>query len=36
MLISGEGLADEEGHVAKDEGKVTYVLHPNCPIEDIA
>jgi DNA replication licensing factor MCM6 len=35
MLIRGEGLADEEGQEA-DEGKVVYVLHPNCPIEDIA
>jgi len=36
MLIRGEGLTDDGGQVAKDEGKVTYVLHPNCPIEDIA
>jgi DNA replication licensing factor MCM6 len=35
MLIRGEGLADEQGN-AEATDKVKYVLHPNCPIEDIA
>lgn len=35
MLIQGEGLADEQGQQANIGGKVVYVLHPNCPIEDI-
>ena len=35
MVIRGEGLADEQGNnEATDKAK--YVLHPNCPIEDIA
>jgi DNA replication licensing factor MCM6 len=34
MLIRGEGLADERGQ-AEGNDKVVYVLHPNCPIEDI-
>ncbi|KAF2121351.1 MCM2/3/5 family-domain-containing protein [Lophiotrema nucula] len=34
MQIRGEGLADDQGQHA-DEEKVVYVLHPNCPIEDI-
>lgn len=33
MRIRGEGLVDEEGRA--DEGRVVYVLHPNCPVEDI-
>jgi len=34
MLIRGEGLADEQGQSeASDKG--VYVLHPNCPVEDI-
>jgi DNA replication licensing factor MCM6 len=35
MLIRGEGLVDEQGQ-AESNNKVVYVLHPNCPIEDIA
>ncbi|KZM23961.1 DNA helicase [Ascochyta rabiei] len=35
MLIRGEGLADEQGQQADTGGKVVYVLHPNCPVEDI-
>ncbi|KAF1362781.1 MCM-domain-containing protein [Lizonia empirigonia] len=35
MLIRGEGLADEQGQQADAGGKVVYVLHPNCPVEDI-
>jgi DNA replication licensing factor MCM6 len=35
MLIRGEGLADEQGNSGAPE-KAMYVLHPNCPIEDIA
>ncbi|KAG9202969.1 MCM DNA helicase complex subunit mcm6 [Epicoccum nigrum] len=35
MLIRGEGLADEQGQ-SEVGGKAVYVLHPNCPVEDIA
>jgi hypothetical protein len=35
MLIRGEGLADDQGRAAASSGKVMYVLHPNCPVEDI-
>lgn len=35
MMIRGEGLADEQGQ-AEGGDKVVYVLHPNCPVEDIA
>jgi DNA replication licensing factor MCM6 len=35
MLIRGEGLADEQGQGEAND-KAVYVLHPNCPIEDIA
>ncbi|KAF7442432.1 DUF3381 domain containing protein [Pyrenophora tritici-repentis] len=34
-VIRGQGLTDEEGQ-AEGSDKVVYVLHPNCPIEDIA
>jgi DNA replication licensing factor MCM6 len=34
MQIRGEGLADEQGQ-AEGAAKVVYVLHPNCPVEDI-
>ncbi|KAL1597815.1 MCM DNA helicase complex subunit mcm6 [Paraconiothyrium brasiliense] len=34
MQIRGEGLADEQGQ-AEAAAKVVYVLHPNCPVEDI-
>jgi hypothetical protein len=35
MLIRGEGLADDQGQAAASSGQVMYVLHPNCPVEDI-
>jgi DNA replication licensing factor MCM6 len=35
MLIRGEGLVDDQGQAAASNGKVMYVLHPNCPVEDI-
>ncbi|KAH8728734.1 MCM2/3/5 family-domain-containing protein [Phaeosphaeriaceae sp. PMI808] len=35
MLIRGEGLADEQGQ-SESSTRVVYVLHPNCPVEDIA
>jgi DNA replication licensing factor MCM6 len=35
MLIRGEGLADDQGQAAASSGDVMYVLHPNCPVEDI-
>jgi len=34
-VIRGQGLADEQGQTEGSD-KVVYVLHPNCPIEDIA
>jgi DNA replication licensing factor MCM6 len=34
MQIRGEGLADEQGQ-GMESSKIVYVLHPNCPIEDI-
>lgn len=34
MLIRGEGLTDEQGQAPSNDN-VVYVLHPNCPIEDI-
>jgi len=33
MQIRGEGLADEQGQA--ESAKNVYVLHPNCPVEDI-
>jgi DNA replication licensing factor MCM6 len=35
MLIRGEGLVDDHGQTAASGGQVMYVLHPNCPVEDI-
>ncbi|KAF2655566.1 MCM-domain-containing protein [Lophiostoma macrostomum CBS 122681] len=36
MQIRGEGLADEDAEGDESQsGKTVYVLHPNCPIEDI-
>lgn len=35
MMIRGEGLTDDQGQQADAGGKVVYVLHPNCPVEDI-
>lgn len=36
MQIRGEGLTDEQSQEPQSEGaKVVYVLHPNCPVEDI-
>lgn len=35
MQIRGEGLADDQGQGAQEAAKVVYVLHPNCPVEDI-
>jgi DNA replication licensing factor MCM6 len=38
MQIRGEGLQDEDAaqqQQQRDGGKVTYVLHPMCPVEDI-
>jgi DNA replication licensing factor MCM6 len=35
MLIRGDGLADDQGQGLQDNSKVVYVLHPNCPVEDI-
>lgn len=34
-MIRGEGLADEQGQ-SDTSARAVYVLHPNCPIEDIA
>lgn len=39
MPIRGEGLVDGDGEGngerEREEGKVVYVLHPNCAIEEI-
>ncbi|KAF2645615.1 DNA replication licensing factor mcm6 [Massarina eburnea CBS 473.64] len=35
MQIRGEGLADEQGQGAQEAAKIVYVLHPNCPVDDI-
>lgn len=35
MAIQGQGLVDEaDNGSAKPEEKVTYVLHPNCAVEE--
>lgn len=34
MQIRGEGLTDE-GEEAPRDGKVVYVMHPNCAVEDV-
>lgn len=34
MLIRGEGLADDQGETTSSD-KVMYVLHPNCPVDDM-
>ncbi|KAF2492182.1 MCM-domain-containing protein [Lophium mytilinum] len=34
MPIRGEGLADDQGH-GLAQGKVVYVMHPNCSVEDM-
>jgi len=40
MALRGEGMADGEGEGAAEgssaqAGKIVYVLHPNCAIEDV-
>ncbi|KAF2473880.1 MCM-domain-containing protein [Lindgomyces ingoldianus] len=35
MQIRGEGLADEQGQGLASDSNIVYVLHPNCPVEDI-
>ena len=35
MQIRGEGLADDQGDGLQAEGKVVYVMHPNCAVEDM-
>lgn len=39
MQIRGEGLVDESGEPQGDEdeqqGKILYVVHPNCAVEDV-
>jgi DNA replication licensing factor MCM6 len=34
MPIRGEGLADNQGQGLAT-GKVVYVMHPNCSVEDM-
>lgn len=34
MQIRGEGLMEDAGE-AQTSVKTVYVLHPNCPVEDI-
>lgn len=38
MAIRGEGLVDENGEPQEGEqsdGKIVYVVHPNCAVEDM-
>ena len=35
MRVRGEGLADDEGHGLDLDGRVMYVVHPNCAVEDM-
>ncbi|KAF2396668.1 MCM-domain-containing protein [Trichodelitschia bisporula] len=35
MQIRGEGLADARGQGLAPGGKVTYVMHPNCAVEEM-
>ncbi|KAF2754382.1 MCM-domain-containing protein [Pseudovirgaria hyperparasitica] len=35
MRIRGEGLADEQGQGLDMDGKIVYVLHPNCAVDDM-
>jgi len=35
MPIRGEGLADEQGQGLAATEKVTYVMHPNCAVEEM-
>ncbi|KAF2838850.1 MCM-domain-containing protein [Patellaria atrata CBS 101060] len=35
MQIRGEGLADEAGQGLDGEGRIMYVMHPNCAIEEV-
>lgn len=35
MQIRGEGLADEQGQGLQTEGRVMYVMHPNCAVEEM-
>jgi len=35
MQIRGEGLADEQGQGLSGDGKVMYVMHPNCAVEEV-
>ncbi|WPH04496.1 Hypothetical protein R9X50_00738700 [Acrodontium crateriforme] len=36
MQIHGEGLADEEGQGLVQSGRIVYVVHPNCPVDEFA
>lgn len=35
MQIRGEGLANDDATEVPREGKVLYVMHPNCAVEDM-
>ena len=35
MPIQGEGLVEPEDEQGQEQGPVTYVLHPNCAIEEM-
>ncbi|KAE9961577.1 hypothetical protein BLS_001737 [Venturia inaequalis] len=35
LPIRGEGLADEQGEGLDGAGKVVYVIHPNCAVEEM-
>ncbi|KAK5121460.1 hypothetical protein LTR85_005293 [Meristemomyces frigidus] len=34
LQIRGEGLADEDGEGLEQDGRVMYVVHPNCPVDE--
>ena len=34
LRIRGEGLTDEAGEEVEQSGRVVYVVHPNCAIDE--
>jgi DNA replication licensing factor MCM6 len=35
LQIRGEGLADEAGEGLQDDGRIMYVVHPNCAVDEV-
>lgn len=35
MQIRDEGLAGENGEAAEQQGRVVYVMHPNCAVDEL-